>query len=293
MICPLCESPENSPIRILTQEKGKSRKSAILLKCRKCGLLFAEDCASDRSRLYDESYWVWDVESGEAEKMIGETKKTAFAGQLGSLKKHINPEGKKILDVGTGFGYLLEVANELGFDCHGIDISGKAVEMSSRKFSGKIVKGNLISADYPNGYFDVVSMVDVLEHIADPRETIAEAQRILKPGGLLFIISPNSSSITRLLSGKNWFQYKYEHILFFNKKSLKFLLEKYSFELLEFKLNRKRFNLAYYEAYFRKYSFFGLEMILSLFFPLLPNFAKKKYFSNPLTGEFLAIAKKV
>lgn len=293
MICPLCESLENYPIRISTQEKGKSRKKAILLKCRKCGLLFAEDYAADRSHLYDSSYWVWDAGEGESEKMISEAKKTAFAYQLSNLKKYIRPEGKKILDVGTGFGYLLEVAEESGFDCRGIDISGKAVEMSSKKFPGKIARGDLISADYPDDYFDVVSMVDVLEHIAKPHEIISEARRILKPGGLLFIISPNNSSITRFLAGKNWFQYKYEHVLFFNKKSLKFLLEKHGFRLLEFKLNRKRFNLAYYEAYFQKYSFFGLERIFNLFLPLLPDFAKKKHFSNPCTGEFLAIAKKV
>lgn len=264
----------------------------VLRRCQKCGLLFTEDYAADRSHLYDGSYWLWDAESGEEEKLIREAKKTAFALQLGNLKKHIEPEGRKILDVGTGFGYLLEVASEMGFDCRGLDISEKAVEISSKKFPAKITKGNLISANYDSEYFDVVLMVDVLEHIANPHKIISEAQRILKPGGLLFIISPNSSSVTRFLSGKNWFQYKYEHVMFFNKKSLKYLLEEHSFELLEFKLNRKKFNLAYYEAYFQKYSFFGLERVFNLFFPLLPNFAKKNYFSNPLTGEFLAIARK-
>src|SRR3989339_555277 len=292
MNCPLCQSSENYPLRIFTQEKAKSRNSAVLLTCRGCGLLFADDWAADRSHIYRDSYWLWDIESEKEEKMIGETKKTAFSSQLKSLKRHIRPEAKKILDVGTGFGYLLEAASKMGFNCHGLDISEKAVEISSKKFPAKIVKGDLSSANYPSDYFDVVSMADVLEHIAKPHESISEAARILRPGGLLFIISPNSSSVTRLLAGKNWFQYKHEHVLYFNRKSLKYLLEKHSFELLDFKLNRKKFNLAYYHAYLKKYSFFGLEKIFNLFFPLLPEFVKNKHFSNPCTGEFLAIARK-
>lgn len=263
-----------------------------LRHCKGCGIIFAENYAADRSHLYDDSYWVWDAENRKAEKLIGEAKRTAFALQLGNLKKYIKPKGKKLLDIGTGFGYLLEVAAEMGFDCYGIDISKKAVEVSSKKFPSKIKCGDLASADYDPEYFDAISIVDVLEHIPNPHESIAEAKRILKPGGLLFIISPNSSSITRLLAGKNWFQYKYEHVLYFNKKSLKFLLKKHSFELLDFKLNRKRFNLAYYHAYFQKYSFFGLERIFNSSFSLIPDFIKNKYFSNPCTGEFLAIARK-
>jgi ubiquinone/menaquinone biosynthesis C-methylase UbiE len=262
------------------------------LKCRNCGLLFAENYRVDRSHLYGDSYWIWNAESGESGKMITDAKKTAFSFQLGNLKKYVDPKEKKILDVGTGSGHLLEIASEMGFDCQGIDISGEAVRTSSKKFPGKIAQGNLVSANYQSGFFDVVSMVDVLEHIANPHEIISEARRILKPGGLLLIISPNSSSVTRYLAGKNWFQYKYDHVLFFNRKSLGYLLEKHSFKLLEFKLNIKRFNLAYYQAYFQKYSFFGLERIFNLFFPLMPDFAKNKYFSNPCTGEFLAIARK-
>jgi SAM-dependent methyltransferase len=292
MNCPLCESRKNSPVWILTQEKKKSREYATLLKCRDCGLLFAPDFTADRSHIYRDSYWVWEADSGESGKLVKEAKKTAFAGQMASLNKYINPEGKKLLDVGTGFGYLLDVAAKTGFDCWGVDISRVAAETAQEKFPGKIACGDLMSANYPSGFFDVISMVDVLEHITEPHKLIVEAKRILKSGGFLFIISPNSSSITRLLAGRNWFQYKYEHILFFNRKSLKLLLEKHGFELLEFKLNIKRFNLAYYEAYFQKYSFFGFEKIFNLFFPLLPNFVKNKYFSNPCTGEFLAVAKK-
>jgi 2-polyprenyl-3-methyl-5-hydroxy-6-metoxy-1,4-benzoquinol methylase len=263
------------------------------LKCRDCELLFAPDFAADRSHLYGDSYWVWDADSGESGKLVKEAKKTAFAGQLADLKKYINPQGKKILDVGTGFGYLLEVATEMGFDCWGVDISHVATEAALEKFPGKIACGDLVSANYPSGFFDAVSMVDVLEHLADPQGTISEVARILKPGGLLFATSPNSDSLTRTLAGKKWFQYKQEHIFYFNRKSFEYLLKKHSFELLEFKLNWKKFNLAYYEAYFRKYSFLGLEKIFNLMFPLLPKTVKKRHFSNPCTGEFLAIAKKL
>lgn len=135
-------------------------------------------------------------------------------------------------------------------------------------------------------------MTDVIEHLNNPDETMKEIGRILKPDGLLFIISPNFNSITRKILGKRWFQYKYEHILYFNKKSLSVLLEKLNFELIEYKNNIKKFSLHYYYFYFEKYSFMGIGKIFRFLFPLLPRFIKNIFFINPLTGEFLAIAKK-
>jgi hypothetical protein len=62
--------------------------------------------------------------------------------------------------------------------------------------------------------------------------------------------------------------------------------------LIEYGLNTKRFNLAYYESYFQKYSFLGFEKIIQKTIGSLPKSLKDKFFTNPFTGEFIAVAKK-
>jgi ubiquinone/menaquinone biosynthesis C-methylase UbiE len=208
------------------------------------------------------------------------------------LLEFVDPKGKKLLDIGTGPGYLLECAREVGFDCRGTEISSESAEDAEKKFPGKIHSGNLREANYPDNFFDVVTMTDILEHLSNPPETLAEVRRILKPGGNLLIISPNSNSWTRKIFGKRWFQYKYEHVYYFNRKSLKYLANSCNFSLLEFKNNKKEFLVSYYGYYFQKYTFPFLGNILRSVFPVLPERIKSMSFSNPITGEFIAIAKK-
>ena len=135
-------------------------------------------------------------------------------------------------------------------------------------------------------------MTDVLEHLNNPQETLIEISRILKPRGYLLMISPNSDSLTRKIFGKNWFQYKYEHIFYFNKKSFDYIFLQTGLKLLKFKNNKKKFPLSYYHYYFKKYSFLGIGKFLEKIYPFLPLIVQNFCFSNPIAGEFLAIAQK-
>jgi hypothetical protein len=90
--------------------------------------------------------------------------------------------------------------------------------------------------------------------------------------------------------GKNWFQYKEEHVIYWNKKSITFLMNQIGFKILNFKNNEKKLTLDYYSKYFKKYpSMHG--KIFNGTLGILPNFLKKKSFLNPLTGELLILAK--
>ena len=292
MNCPLCCSDKLDKDNIKTQEEnGLSREMAVL-KCRECGLIFAEDYKTDRSGIYKSDYAAWHKSKDDNSIQIAEAKKNTFQSQLGKLLKYVNPEQKKLLDVGTGNGYLLEVAEKMGFDCYGLDVSDYSTEVASQKFPGRIFKGTLEEGKYKTNYFDVVTMTDILEHLANPVSAVKEVDRILKPGGYLFIISPNSGSVTRFAFGKNWFQHKYEHTFYFNKKSLSCLLEKFGFDLVEFRNNIKKFSLTYYYYYFKKYSFLGIGKAFKFIYPIMPKFVKSFSFPNPITGEFLAVARK-
>ncbi|MBT3721641.1 class I SAM-dependent methyltransferase [archaeon] len=290
MKCPVCKEKTNKKFLVETSE-ANSKNLNQAYKCENCNLIFLENYKEDRKHIYGENYMVWGQEFKKNEKQIILSKRESFSLQLSFLKTYIKPQGKKLLDIGTGKGYLLDVAKKQGYNCYGLDISKYATKIAKKNHK-KIFTGDLFSAKYKSNYFDVITATDLLEHIENPHEFVKEVRRILKPGGYFFVITPNTDSFTRKILGKKWYQYKYEHIIYYNKSSIKELFEKYDFKIQEISLNKKRFNFAYYSVYFRKYSLLGLEKIFLFFYDFLPQKIKTSYFNNFLTGELLLIAKK-
>ncbi len=153
--------------------------------------------------------------------------------------------------------------------------------------------GKIEDTKYGDEKFDVVTMTDLIEHILSPKSFLKEVNRVLKKNGVLLLTTPNFDSFTRRLLGKDWFQYKYEHIIYYNKKSIFYLLEKEGFKVLTTRNNVKRCKIEYYYYYFKQYSFCGIEKIIATVFPYLPMFIKNFSFPNPITGEMIVIAQKM
>lgn len=289
MVCPICGSAKLKRQKIETQEAGQGGIQE-LFTCQNCTVLFDAEHERDRSEVYVADYAAW---GGDGENQeVAASKRKAFKEQLKILTQHLKPQGLKLLDVGTANGYLLEVARALGFEVYGTEISPSSLAIAQSKFPGRISEGALEKQNFETESLDVVTLTDVLEHLNDPQQTMAEIKRLLRPGGWLLIISPNNDSWTRQIFKRSWFQYKAEHLFYFNRKSLVRLLEQNNFQLKEFKNNHKYFSLAYYNAYFRKYSFGFLGKMFLIIYPRLPRFVQSFSFSNPVTGEFLALAQK-
>lgn len=116
--------------------------------------------------------------------------------------------GERLLDIGCWNGYLLERIRDAGLykDLYGVDIVAEAVEVTrSKRFSAQVVDLNAELLPFPDGYFDGVTMLAVLEHIFDPYAVIKEVHRVMRPGGELVIDVPNVASFTnrlRILFGR-------------------------------------------------------------------------------------------
>lgn len=289
MNCPLCQTETSEALKISISDTEKKEGRAF--QCKNCGLIFLEDYNEDRTKIYGSEYSVWAQSNEGFGQSIGEAKRQTFRRQLGYLTVQMDPQGKKLLDIGTGKGYLLETAKEIGFDCWGVEISEYAAKVAEKKFPGKIFNGVLEKAGFANSSFDVVAMTDVFEHIADPLSFFAELRRIVKHDGIVLIATPNADSLSRKILGKNWFQYKYEHVLYWNKKSIEFLFDRFGFEMLRAKNNYKWLSLEYYNQYFRRYPLLTGGKIFLFAYRFTPHFLRKKHLVNFLTGEMLVVAK--
>jgi 2-polyprenyl-3-methyl-5-hydroxy-6-metoxy-1,4-benzoquinol methylase len=291
MRCPHCGTDNSEGFDIVTQEAGAARRCRVL-ECA-CGLRYLEDYADDRSAVYDEEYAMWARSAEADEAVVGESKREAFRVQLAELARFVDGAGKKLLDVGTGKGYLLEEAHDLGFECHAVEISAYAAAAAEKKFPARVFTGTLDAARYPDASFDVVAVTDVLEHVTDPHALVAEIGRVLKPGGLLFVITPDAGSLSRKLLGSRWFQFKHEHVTYWDRRSLAAILGRHGFAVRLVRTNVKRYTLAYYERYFAKYAFLGpVGKGIAAVIRTLPESVGRTAFTNPVSGEMLVIAER-
>ena len=107
----------------------------------------------------------------------------------------------RIVDIGCGLGFLLSGIPD-GWEKYGVELSAFAVERA--RTYGTIHHGDLASAHYPSGHFDVVVLHHVIEHVDDPAALLREALRVLKPGGKLLLGTPDFDGAMARRFGENY-----------------------------------------------------------------------------------------
>lgn len=124
------------------------------------------------------------------------------------LAQLITPKSK-VLDVGCGGGFLTNYLASMGHQVSGVDLSSKSLEIAKQGDATKKVVYQIADAKrlpYDNETFDVVSAMDILEHIENPAEAIREASRVLKPSGKFFFHTFNRNlwSWLIVIKGVEW-----------------------------------------------------------------------------------------
>ncbi len=128
----------------------------------------------------------------------------------------------RLLDVGCGAGNFLALMQSKGWDVEGQEVDHKASETALKTYGIRIRVGRLEDIGYPDDNFDAVVMSHVIEHINDPIAILKECRRILKPGGMLVVVTPNVESF-----GHRYFKSSYlgldppRHLYLFTQRSLR------------------------------------------------------------------------
>ena len=173
-----------------------------------------------------------------------------FGNILKSFVRPIVPykKGGRLLDVGCGNGHFLFWATSVGWDTYGVDIDEKAVEIAKRH-GHRVFLGTLEEASYSDTYFDVVTLLDVLEHCHDPLQVLRECHRILKEDGLLIASVPNFSCYDRRVFRENWIGIDCpRHLFHFTPVTIKKLFQKTGFQV-DTVLYRIWFSISENESY--------------------------------------------
>lgn len=228
----------------------QSSKKSIFLKtpkrslyvCHRCHLIYVSPLPKKAflKKFYQEEYFQLEKDK---KKILGyrdyEQQKrfliSYFEKKLKQIAKLKGEKRGKLLDIGCALGYFLESAKKDGWEVVGLDISPYAVE-AVRKGGVKAVEGFLYEAGFERNSFDVITIFQTIEHDPNPVNLLSEIYRILKPGGILLLITPDQKGMLPTLLGKKWHGWQVEaHLFWFDKQSLQFALKKAGFRNIEIK----------------------------------------------------------
>jgi len=112
--------------------------------------------------------------------------------------------GGEVLDVGCGGGAFLARARSLGWRVVGVEPDRRAVEVARAAHGLDVRAGTLEEQRFAAGRFDAVTSSHVIEHVHDPLEFLRECGRVLKPGGRIVVVTPNTESLGRRRLGAAW-----------------------------------------------------------------------------------------
>ncbi len=227
--CPACGSGRIRPHRQgtytgrLTRDDIKITDSRYGLTwdmslCLECGHLFADPCPTPEFifSLY-----------GEVEDPLyedeAEGRSRNFLGLLKQLESLVPGKGP-LFDVGAATGILLDLARSRGWQPDGIDPSAWAVGVALSKHGLSLRQGPFEGASLPGDFYAAVTMVDIIEHTPIPFDAVLKAGRILRPGGVLALVTPDIHSASARIAGGRWWHLRPAHLAFFSGASLRALL---------------------------------------------------------------------
>ena len=155
--------------------------------------------------------------------------------------------GPRLLDVGCAAGFFIEAALDAGFDPVGIELSPMAIELAQPAARERITCGDvnvLLASDARQ--FDVVTAFDIIEHTLDPAAFLDDIGRVLAPGGLLVVSTPDTGHWLRRVMGDRWPMLQpYQHTFLFSQQAMRALLLEHGYEPLVIESARKVITVDY------------------------------------------------
>lgn len=207
---------------------------APIAKCDRCGLIYANPRLSKAeimSRYSPDYFWqeylpALGVHDGKFDLEYFDAR---HALMLGLIAGKISPPGK-MLEIGAGAGFFLKAAERAGWSVDGIEVSEAAVEFANKQLGLRVKLEEAETLTYPDNDFDVVVMFEVIEHLFWPARVLHSVHRVLRPGGVLVISTPNYNALSRWALGPSWAVLSPgEHLYYFTELTLRRMLEQSSF----------------------------------------------------------------
>jgi 2-polyprenyl-3-methyl-5-hydroxy-6-metoxy-1,4-benzoquinol methylase len=237
-LCSLCNSSNVI--------KKFNKEGINYYRCDSCGFLFSKPDvnANSQENIEDyEDYYIKYFDTNIADKKN-------FDSILKWISRKVNFEGKAMLDIGSGSGKLVNYLRGKGLNIKGIEYSKPLFEKYLKNKDYFFNCSIDTFSEMDNGPYDIVTLMDVLEHVEQPGKFIKDIAKIQRAGGYLIIEIPLYKSLPSRLFGKNWHFFHKYHLSYFAKKRLAKLLDDNGYDLVQSKLRGKYVHISYLLKYF-------------------------------------------
>jgi 2-polyprenyl-3-methyl-5-hydroxy-6-metoxy-1,4-benzoquinol methylase len=213
--CPICDGVDRT---ILLARFGKQ-----LAQCNSCSVGYMTEFPSDTGDVYnDQSFLPSQV---EVYLQNAQYRMQRFGMERLAIISHHLPNrpmnGLRILDVGCGTGWFLQLAQQQGADVYGVELSKPLAEHTGQRLQipvWTVPPDELIGV----GQFDVITLFDLIEHVPDPVGLLRAVAHLLSPGGVSLIFTPNLESLgMSVLGPKSSLVRPAEHLFYFTKASFR------------------------------------------------------------------------
>ena len=226
--CILCK---NEKFQLISKKTRDSKKHKII-RCLKCNhiQLFPIPTLIDEKKFYDENLQdksindIGSIKRARRKMMYDNIRRYQFIQKIISKKS-------RVLEIGSGHGFFLEIMKTNGFDIIGYDISKEKRKYSKKITDVPVYDININEKIPADNKFDIVVLFHTLEHITEPITLLKNIKKLLKPKGKILIEVPNSDDFhLKLNKFYKEFYWERAHIHYFNPKILKNVIRKSGFK---------------------------------------------------------------
>src|SRR5687767_2775171 len=222
--CPACQSLKKT-------ELGE-KNGFLMLGCKNCRSIYSSYLPTgEEAKDYDDYYT-------EANLLLPDFIEKRNEEIIKDFEPYFS--SGRLLDIGFGSAIMMRVAQAKGWQVSGVEVSKTAVEYAE-KCGFEVFHGELKEAKYPDGFFDVITASEIIEHCPQPEILLDEVIRILRPGGLFWATTPSAGGLSFKLTGLDWtIICPPEHLQLFSKKAIRLIMKKAGFS--QVKIQTSGFN---------------------------------------------------
>ena len=239
--CALCETDDARP-ELTLRDLGSGRPERFnLVCCRRCGLRYLNPrpSPSEMGAYYPPDYRPYrQAIEDEPWALMRWMRRRNIRRRRLAAERHAPRRPGRVLDVGCATGIFLAEMQAAGWQGVGVETGEPAARYARERFGLTVIHGSLEQADLPAAAFDLITFWDVLEHTHNPRVTLERAWRLLRREGVVVATVPNYHSLDRILFGPAWIGFDApRHLTVFAPDTLRRMLEKTGFDVLELRCN--------------------------------------------------------